>query len=70
MLHPALTRFLAVLLAILCLILFLTSYFGMSKADQLKNEDAAAYDKLTERIATYERLSAELAELEEYKKGR
>lgn len=69
MLHPALSRFLAVLLAILCLILFLTSYFGMSKADQLKNEDAAAYDKLTERIATYERLSAELAELEEYKKA-
>ncbi|MBQ3211634.1 MAG: hypothetical protein IJB09_09085 [Oscillospiraceae bacterium] len=69
MLHPALSRFLAVLLAILCLVLFLTSYFGLSETDELKNDDIASYNKLTERIATYERLTAELAQIEEYKKA-
>lgn len=69
MLHPALTRFMAVLLAILCIILFLVSYFGLNDAEELKEDDIAAHNKLTERIATYERLTAELAELEEYKKA-
>jgi len=69
MLHPALTRFLAVLLAILCLILFLTSYFGLADAEELLEDDIRAYNKLTERVATYERLTVELAELEEYKKA-
>jgi len=69
MLHPALTRFLAVLLAILCIILILTGYSGLSDAEELREDDAAAYNKLTERISTYERLSAELAQLEEYKKA-
>lgn len=69
MLHPALTRFLAVLLAILCSILFLVSYFGLNDAEELKEDDIAAHNKLTERIATYEHLTAELAELEEYKKA-
>jgi len=69
MLHPALTRFMAVLLAILCIILFLVSYFGLNDAEELKEDDIAAHNKLTERIATYERLTTELAELEEYKKA-
>lgn len=69
MLHPALTRFMAVLLAILCLALLASSYFGLSDAQKLREDDVAAYNKLNERIASYEQLSAELAELEEYKKA-
>lgn len=67
--HPALTRVMAVVLAIVSLILGLASYNGLDEADQLREDDIATYEKLMERIALYEELSAKLEGIEEYKKA-
>lgn len=69
MLHPALTRVMAIVLAILSLILLLVSVSGFSEADELKAADIRSHEKLVERIELYEQLRTELEGLTAYKEA-
>ena len=65
--HPALTRAMAFILAIVSIILLLVGNSGLKKAEQLKEEELAEYEKFAERIELYKKLSKELEGLEAYK---
>ena len=51
--HPALARVMAVTLAIMCVIMLITGVLGFGKAESKYAEDTADYEKLTDRITTY-----------------
>ncbi len=65
--HPALARVMAVTLAIMCVIMLIVGALGFGKAKSEYAEDTADYEKLTDRIATYNELTAKLADAESYK---
>lgn len=65
--HPALARVMAVTLAIMCVIMLITGVLGFGKAESKYAEDTADYEKLTDRITTYNELTEKLADAESYK---
>lgn len=65
--HPALARVMATVFAIMCVIMLVAGIFAIGDAKTQLAEDDREYDKLTERIATYEELTAKLAGVEPYK---
>lgn len=65
--HPALARVMAVTLAIMCVIMLITGALGFGKAKNEYAEDTADYEKLTDRITTYNELTEKLADAESYK---
>lgn len=65
--HPALARVMAVTLAIMCVIMLITGALGFGKAENEYAEDTADYEKLTDRITTYNELTEKLADAESYK---
>lgn len=65
--HPALARVMAVTLAIMCVIMLITGALGFGKTENKYAEDAADYEKLTDRITTYKELTEKLADAESYK---
>ena len=65
--HPALARVMAVTLAIMCVIMLITGVLGFGKAESKYAEDTADYEKLTDRITTYNELTEKLANAESYK---
>lgn len=65
--HPALARVMAVTLAIMCVIMLITGALGFGKTENKYAEDAADYEKLTDRITTYNELTEKLADAESYK---
>ena len=67
--HPALTRVMAVVLAIVCVIMLLASLSDREEAEEMRAEDMASHEKLLERIATYEELSEKLEGVTKYKES-
>ena len=65
--HPALARVMAVTLAIMCVIMLITGALGFGKTENKYAEDTADYEKLTDRITTYNELTEKLADAESYK---
>ena len=65
--HPALARVMAVTLAIICVIMLITGALGFGKTENKYAEDTADYEKLTDRITTYNELTEKLADAESYK---
>lgn len=62
--HPALTRVMSTVLAIMCVIMLLSGLAGIGDAKAQLTADERAYTKLTERIATFEELTAKLDGIE------
>ena len=67
--HPALTRFLSVVLTITCIIMLFASLSGLRKAEKLRLEDEKVFSKLQQRITVYEQLSASLEGVKDYKQA-
>lgn len=65
--HPALARVMAVTLAIMCVIMLITGVLGFGKTENQYAEDTEDYEKLTDRITTYNELTEKLADAESYK---
>lgn len=65
--HPALTRAMAAVLAIMCAIMLICGAVGIGDAQKEYKEDLDAYEKLSERIATFKELSAKLDGEDSYK---
>lgn len=65
--HPALTRAMAAVLAIMCAIMLICGVVGIGDAQKEYKEDLDAYEKLSERIATFKELSAKLDGEDSYK---
>ena len=58
--HPALTRALAAVLVIMCVIMLVAGALGIAKAESKYSSDKDDYEKLSERITTYNELTAKL----------
>lgn len=68
--HPALARVMAAVFAIMCVIMLVAGIFAIGDAKVQLTADEKEYNKLTERIATYEELTAKLAGVEPSKTAR
>lgn len=64
--HPALTRVMAVALAIMCAIMLIAGIYSLGRAEDQYADDQSAYEKLTGRIDTYKELSEKLSAGESY----
>lgn len=62
--HPALTRVMSTVLAIMCVIMLVAGLAGTGDAKTQFAADEREYNKLTERISTFEELTAKLDGLE------
>lgn len=65
--HPALTRAMAAVLAIMCAIMLVCGAVGIGDAQKEYKEDLDAYEKLSERVSTFKELSAKLDGEDSYK---
>ena len=65
--HPALTRVMAVVLAIVCVIMLISGAVGIGEAESSYAEDLSEHEKLTEHITTYIELSEKLDGEDSYK---
>lgn len=65
--HPALTRVMAVVLAIVCVIMLIFGAVGIGEAESSYAEDLSEHEKLTEHITTYIELSEKLDGEDSYK---